>query len=186
MRALMYLLSALAVMGLAFWAYRENYRTQAQIDEMQAVQNEIARLRDDLGVLRAEWAYLNRPERLRELVDINFQRLKLGPVQADQFGGARNVDYPDPNAIQPDSGGAVDAADPAAQAPVPSNNRGAPKPRPLRPAGLIDNEAADTADDMAADDMPAEEALVPEDTDAPVDTAVTADTTDPAAPATQE
>ena len=45
MRALMYLLTVLAVMGLAFWAYRENYRTQAQIDEMRAVQDVIARLR---------------------------------------------------------------------------------------------------------------------------------------------
>ncbi|WP_408633592.1 cell division protein FtsL, partial [Paracoccus sphaerophysae] len=103
MRALMYLLTVLAVMGLAFWAYRENYRTQAQIDEMRAVQDEIARLREDLGVLRAEWAYLNRPERLRDLVDMNFDRLRLGPVQANQFGGARNVDYPDPNAADPDA-----------------------------------------------------------------------------------
>ena len=37
MRPLLYLLAAMVVMGLAFWAYRENYRTQAQIDQMQAV-----------------------------------------------------------------------------------------------------------------------------------------------------
>ena len=65
MRPVLYLVAVLTVMALAFWAYRENYRTQAQIDRMQATQNEIAGLRDDLGVLRAEWAYLNRPDRLR-------------------------------------------------------------------------------------------------------------------------
>lgn len=159
MRALMYLGAALAVMGLAFWAYRENYRTQAQIDTMQDVQNEIARLRDDLGVLRAEWAYLNRPERLRELVDINFDRLRLGAVQSTQFGAAGNVDYPDPNRPDPDAaqaqaqGGApADAgADGAAAGgapvpPVPSNNRGAPLPRPAVRLTAPDADAALTAD----------------------------------------
>lgn len=129
MRTLLYLTAALMVMGLAFWAYRENYRTQAQIDQMQAVQNEIAGLRESLGVLRAEWAYLNRPERLRELVDINFDRLRLAPVQGNQFGGPRNVDYPAPTApAAPD-----DPAD-GLSPPAPSNNAGAPRPRPLRPA----------------------------------------------------
>lgn len=138
MKALVYLLSALAVMGLAFWAYRENYRTQARIDEMQAVQQDIARLRDDLGVLRAEWAYLNRPERLRELVDINFARLRLAPVQAGQFGGVRNVDYPDPAAApQPEA---------PQDGPFVSNNRGAPAPRP---PGLAGRPAAE---DLAPDD----------------------------------
>ena len=65
MRSVLYLLTTLAVMALAFWAYRENYRTQAALSEMTAVQRQIANLREDLGVLRAEWAFLNRPERLR-------------------------------------------------------------------------------------------------------------------------
>jgi hypothetical protein len=101
MRSVLYLLVALVVMGLAFWAYRENYRTQGQIDRMQAVQNEMAVLRDNLGVLRAEWAFLNRPDRLRELVDLNFDRLRLVPVGAGQFGTAANVDYPAPDAPAP-------------------------------------------------------------------------------------
>ena len=50
MRALMYLLTVLAVMGLAFWAYRENYRTQAAIDEMNGIQNEIAGLREQRAI----------------------------------------------------------------------------------------------------------------------------------------
>ena len=75
MRSLTYLACVLVVMGLAFWAYRENYSTQASMAEMQQVRREIAQLRDELGILRAEWAWLNRPERLRELVDLNFERL---------------------------------------------------------------------------------------------------------------
>ena len=87
-------MTVVAVMGLAFWAYRENYRTQAAIDEMNGIQNEIAGLREQLGVLRAEWAYLNRPERLRDLVDLNFERLQLVPVQSGQFVDVAHVDYP--------------------------------------------------------------------------------------------
>ena len=94
MRALLYVMTVAAVMGLAFWAYRENYRTQAAIDEMNGIQNEIGGLREQLGVLRAEWAYLNRPERLRDLVDLNFERLQLVPVQSGQFVHVHHADYP--------------------------------------------------------------------------------------------
>ena len=83
MRSVLYLLTTLAVMALAFWAYRENYRTQAALSEMTAVQRQIANLREDLGVLRAEWAFLNRPERLRELVNLNFDKLRLVPGHCD-------------------------------------------------------------------------------------------------------
>ncbi|MEF9603687.1 cell division protein FtsL [Paracoccus sp. PXZ] len=103
MRSVLYLLTALAVMGLAFWAYRENYRTQAAISEMSDIQRQIGRLREDLGVLRAEWAYLNRPERLRQLVDLNFERLKLVPFGSDQFVDVGQVAFPAPKAPEPDT-----------------------------------------------------------------------------------
>ncbi|WEF23670.1 cell division protein FtsL [Paracoccus sp. S3-43] len=96
MRPLTYLACALLVMGLAFWAYRENYRTQASLADMRQIQREIAGLREDLGVLRAEWAYLNRPERLRELVDLNFDRLQLIPRESGQVMGLGHIDYPKP------------------------------------------------------------------------------------------
>lgn len=96
MRSLTYLACVMVVMGLAFWAYRENYATQASMAQMSQVQREIAGLRDELGVLRAEWAYLNRPERLRQLVDLNFERLQLVPVESGQFLDLGHVDYPAP------------------------------------------------------------------------------------------
>ncbi|QFG36989.1 hypothetical protein BDE18_1925 [Paracoccus pantotrophus] len=104
MRSVLYLLTALSVMGLAFWAYRENYRTQAAISEMSDIQRQIGRLREDLGVLRAEWAYLNRPERLRQLVDLNFERLKLVPFGSDQFVDVGQVAFPAPKLFQPAPG----------------------------------------------------------------------------------
>lgn len=94
MKSLYYVLSALAVMALAYWAYQENYRTQQAINETEKLQREIGDMRETLAMLRAEWAYLNRPDRLRELADLNFDRLGLLPLRPDQFGLVDQVTYP--------------------------------------------------------------------------------------------
>lgn len=94
MRSIMFVLSALAVIGLAYWAYSENYRTQAAISHAERLENRISTARQRLRVLNAEWAYLNRPQRLRELADINFDRLGLMPLEAGQFGRIDQVEYP--------------------------------------------------------------------------------------------
>ena len=99
MRAVLYALSFLAVMGLAFWAYRENYATQKSLRQVEALQTEIGTLREALTVQRAEWAYLNRPDRLRELSTINFDRLGLFPLEPTQFGQIDQVSYPAPPAL---------------------------------------------------------------------------------------
>ncbi|MCU0801270.1 MAG: cell division protein FtsL [Rhodobacteraceae bacterium] len=94
MRSFLYVLSALGVLALAFWAYRENYATQAALREVRSLQNDIASLREALTIQRAEWAYLNRPDRLRDLATINFDRLGLLPLMPEQFGHPQDVAYP--------------------------------------------------------------------------------------------
>jgi hypothetical protein len=96
MRSLFFVLSAIFVMGLAFWAYQENYKTQQALKDMRALHNEIGKGRARLAVLRAEWAYQNRPERLLELADINFDSLGLLPLQPTQFARVDQVGYPAP------------------------------------------------------------------------------------------
>lgn len=113
MRPVFFVLSFLVVMGLAFWAYRENYATQAALREMSKLQDEIASLRDALTLQRAEWAYLNRPERLRELATLNFDRLGLLPLEPAQFGAAAQVSYPAP-ALLPGMDGFPDIDAPVA------------------------------------------------------------------------
>ncbi len=94
MKSLLYVLTAVSVIGLAFWAYHENYRTQEALNKTEDVQRQIGLARERLSVLNAEWAYLNRPDRLRELADLNFERLALLPLAAEQFGRIDQVSYP--------------------------------------------------------------------------------------------
>lgn len=96
MKIFVYLMIGLAVMGLGFWAYHVNYDTQDRQAELRDLQREIASLREGLGVLKAEWAYQNRPDRLRELVNLNFMALQLLPMAPEQFGAAAQVAYPQP------------------------------------------------------------------------------------------
>lgn len=94
MRPVLYVLSFLALIALGFWAYRENYASQAALKEVETLRAEILSLREALSVQRAEWAYLNRPDRLRDLADANFDRLGLMPMEPTQFGTAAGVAYP--------------------------------------------------------------------------------------------
>ncbi|MCC5987008.1 MAG: cell division protein FtsL [Pararhodobacter sp.] len=96
MRSFLYILTALGVMALAVWAYHENHRTQQAQAELHAIEREIRALREALSVQRAEWAYLNRPERLRQLAEMNFDVLGLVPLSSGQFGRIEEIAYPLP------------------------------------------------------------------------------------------
>ena len=127
MKQLGYLLAIIAVMGMAFWAYRENYTTQTRVGEASRIRAEIADLREKLGLLRAEWAWLNRPERLRELVDLNFERLLLVPLSPDQFIAVPQIAPPDPADAPRAHDGAVLTGE---DEPLPGTPAGAIVPRP--------------------------------------------------------
>ncbi|MGY9048328.1 hypothetical protein P775_17880 [Puniceibacterium antarcticum] len=94
MRSLLYVTTFLGMIGLAFWAYQENYKTQDALGEVQKLQRDIGAARERLAVLRAEWAYQNRPDRLRDLADTNFERLGLLPLRPSHFGRVDQVVYP--------------------------------------------------------------------------------------------
>lgn len=65
-------LSAVVLVGVcAIWAYRVNYATQDAANRVAALRREIAAERDAIAMQKAEWAYLNQPDRLRALVDAN-------------------------------------------------------------------------------------------------------------------
>ena len=97
MRSFFYVISALAIIGLAFWSYQENYKTRASLKAVSSLQSQIGAAREKLAVLRAEWAYLNRPDRLRALAELNYDRLGLLPLSPEQFGKIDQVAFPAPD-----------------------------------------------------------------------------------------
>lgn len=94
MKALFYVLSAMSVMALALWAYQQNYRTQQSLAEVDRLNRDIGEARAAIAVLRAEWAYLNRPDRLRELALLNFDSLGLVPLAPTQFARVDQIAFP--------------------------------------------------------------------------------------------
>ena len=85
MRSFIYTVTFASLVGLAFWAYQENIKTKNVIAHTEKLQKEIGIAGARLSILKAEWAYLNRPDRLTELVDLNFGRLQLVPLRASNF-----------------------------------------------------------------------------------------------------
>ena len=98
MRSFIYTLTFACLVGLAFWAYQENIKTKNAISQTEKLQKEIGFYRARLSILKAEWAYLNRPDRLTELVDLNFDRLQLVPLRASNFLDVDEIKFlNDPN-----------------------------------------------------------------------------------------
>ena len=101
MRGLLYTLSIVAFVALAFWAYREGYETRATEREVAQLKREIGARHQELSMLRAEWAYLNRPDRLAALAEMNFESLGLMPLTSEHFALVDQVAYPLPEPPAP-------------------------------------------------------------------------------------
>lgn len=96
MRSALYLIAAAAVALSAFWAYRVNYEAQAALARAAELRERIAAEREALTVLRAEWAWLNAPERLRRLAEAHDPELGLRPMAAARFGDLAALPAPPP------------------------------------------------------------------------------------------
>ncbi len=64
----------------AIWAYQMNYENRAKKKQLIEINRKINFTLNRIELLRAEWAYLNSPERLSKLVDENFLSLNLIPI----------------------------------------------------------------------------------------------------------
>ncbi len=94
MRIVLYLSAAVLVVVCATWVYRVNYAAREALGRVEELRHGIAREREALDVLGAEWAYLNRPDRLRVLVAANSEALALDDLVPEQFGEVAMVAYP--------------------------------------------------------------------------------------------
>ncbi len=101
MRWALYLSAAVLVAVCATWAYRVNYATQEALNRLADLRAAIAAERESLSVLNAEWAYINRPDRLSALVAGPGSELGLVPLAPEQFGDVVMVAYPPEPEPQP-------------------------------------------------------------------------------------
>ena len=62
------------------WAYQMNYETRAKKKEILEITKKINFTLNRIELLKAEWAFLNSPDRLSKLVDENFLNLNLIPI----------------------------------------------------------------------------------------------------------
>lgn len=94
MKVLLHLSAAVLVAVCATWAYRVNYATQEALNRLADLRAAVALEREALSVLNAEWAWLNRPDRLAALVAGPGADLGLAPLTPEAFGDAAMVAYP--------------------------------------------------------------------------------------------
>ena len=64
----------------AIWAYKMNYNTRTKQKQIITINKKILNTENRIELLKAEWAFLNNPERLSKLVDENFLNLRLIPI----------------------------------------------------------------------------------------------------------
>lgn len=87
----------IGLMGAAAGLYTVKYKVQAMDEQIASMRVQIAEEKTSIHVLTAEWAYLTRPERLRELVE---KHLEMQPVQAQQMTEVAELPFPEELPVQ--------------------------------------------------------------------------------------
>lgn len=72
-------LAVLALVSSAAYAYSIKYETILYSERLKKMRNANDAMRDQIGILRAEWAHLTRPENIQALADrtLDLQQLDL-------------------------------------------------------------------------------------------------------------
>ncbi|MCC3246526.1 hypothetical protein LG047_14585 [Methylocystis sp. WRRC1] len=140
MLRLLNIVAILSLVGSAVYAYSIKYQTSYRAEQIAKTKIEIKAERDAIAVLRAEWSYMTRPERLQPLADKYLADLK--PLQVTQLVAAQSLPEKaarvDAIGSKLDSLGLSAAATPIAapQAPTttPKAAPATPKTAPAKPA----------------------------------------------------
>jgi cell division protein FtsL len=116
MNRLGFALAMFAVVASAAWAYHINYRTKTALARVDALREQISAEREALEVLRVEWAYLNAPDRLADLVRRQNKMLGLVPLSPANFDEVASIPYPAVDESDLPAGTQDDGVAPAAAA----------------------------------------------------------------------
>lgn len=82
MRRLMHILAILALVGSALYAYRIKYDSIYLSERVAKLRTQVAREKEAIAVLKAEWQFVNRPDRIQTLADKHLH--DLVPAQITQ------------------------------------------------------------------------------------------------------
>jgi cell division protein FtsL len=77
MRILLYIVGIVSFLLLAGLSYSQNYATRDTLTQIEQIKSDIVQKQKELYALQDEWSYLNRPERIKNLVTINYQYLQM-------------------------------------------------------------------------------------------------------------
>ena len=89
---LLHLVAIGALIGSAVYVYRLKYQTIFESEEIVKLKHQINKTKDEIGVLRAEYEHLARPDRIQELAD---KLLQMQPLALNQI--VRPEDIPEKN-----------------------------------------------------------------------------------------
>ncbi len=100
MKRLLTLLSLVMLIGSAVYAYRVKYDSILLAEQVAKLKSHIHREKDAIAVLKAEWQYVNRPDRVQALADahsdlrpmsvqqmVRWSELPQRPPKADAIAG---------------------------------------------------------------------------------------------------
>jgi hypothetical protein len=82
LRKVLHSVAILALVGSALYAYRTKYDTIYLSEQVAKLKTRIGREREAIAVLRAEWQYVTRPDRIQALAD---RHLDLQPGAVTQI-----------------------------------------------------------------------------------------------------
>lgn len=121
-----------ALIVAAVIVYRVKYEATRHAEQVAKIRLEIAREREAIAELRAQWANLNSPDRLQALAE---RHLSLKPLAINQMHDLSNL--PEKPVIDPDPiGSMLEAMAGGGEPSTTGTVRGAPAPVPQpRPAG---------------------------------------------------
>ena len=87
---LLHLFAIAGLIGSAAYVYHIKYETILESEQIVKLRHQINKTQDEIGVLRAEYGHLARPDRIEELAD---KLLQMQPLALNQI--ARPEDIPE-------------------------------------------------------------------------------------------
>src|SRR5262249_51930285 len=87
--------------GVGVGVYQLKHRVQALEDELFRLNRTIVQEQDTIHVLRAEWAYINQPQRLEALAQRHLSMQAMTPAQMGQVADLPRRPPPPPTPVAP-------------------------------------------------------------------------------------